>query len=94
MIYWKIKMSISYRQTALEAKQEFEAQQARDVAWVQSVNERINHYHDNYLPLFFRYCEAHGVDSVEPEIVFNWAGVPFMDAPTADDYLFVSLSVH
>lgn len=87
-------MSISYRQTASEAQQEWQAQQAKDVALVQSVKERIDEYHNNYLPLFFDYCDAQGVDSAESEIVFSWAGVPFIEAPTADDYLFVSLTLH
>ena len=85
---------MTYRQTASEAISEYNAKVASNAAFKQSLNERIDNYLDTYVPLSFAYCDAHGVDTAEPEDVFAWAGVSFMDAPTADDYLFVSLMVH
>lgn len=80
-----------YPQTASEALAEYEANRKRDI---ERANDHIDYFLMHYLPLFRDYCEEFNVDSVAPEIVFSWAGVEPITAPTAETYLMAQMTIH
>jgi deoxyadenosine/deoxycytidine kinase len=81
-------------QTASELLAECEAIRKRDIELKQWANDYINEYLSRYVPLFFDYCDKHGVDTVEPETVFKFAGAKFIEAPTAETYLIAQMKIH
>lgn len=85
---------MTYRQTASEARAEYESIRTSDIALKQSANEQIDEYLDYYLPIFFDYCDEFGVDTAEPVAVFKWASCKFADAPTASTHLVASMTIH
>jgi hypothetical protein len=81
----------NYPQTASEARAEYESNRRLDI---ESANDHIDYFLMHYLPLFRDYCEEFNVDSVAPEIVFSWAGVEPIPAPTAETYLMAQMKIH
>lgn len=81
----------NYAPTVSELLAECESSRRREI---ESANDYIDYFLMHYLPLFRDYCEEFNVDSVEPEIVFSWAGVEPITAPTAEMYLLAGMTIH